>query len=519
MTLPQMKLPGSIFSLLIGLAACTSTPATAPVPVRPSQFGAVIPLPASMQLDTTKVFRVDTSVVVYVDQSADSATLGVANYVRSMLAPYVRQDVQRVAATPLAAKSIRLAIDPSSANGDEGYALDITPEAISIVAKSAAGLFYGVQTVRQLLPPSVENVGALNRRLIVPSGHIVDSPRFAWRGLQIDVARHFLPPRDVKRFIDLISLYKINRLHLHLSDDQGWRIEIKSRPALALVGGLTQIGGGAGGYFTQDDYRDIVQYAASRFITIIPEIDMPAHLNAAMVSYPELTCDHVAPPVFTTVSAPRRVVLCVDSANVYPIIDDIVREISDMTPGPYYHIGGDEVPRLTRTQYVTFLERMQSIVNSHGKQMIGWADISIANLSPATIVQHWSTDSVQLHAARGGKVIMSPGPHAYLDMKYDSTTVLGLKWAGYITPQTVYDWDPGTYRAGVPESSVLGVEAPLWSETAVRAEDFEFLIFPRIISMAEVGWTPQSLRTWSNFGPRLDVGRLRLKALGVNAGN
>ncbi|MEO7366490.1 MAG: beta-N-acetylhexosaminidase [Gemmatimonadaceae bacterium] len=506
--------------LLAAISACTSTPSTAPVPLRLTQFGQVIPLPVSMRLDTSRVFRVDTSTIVYVDESADRAVLGVAQYLRTMLAPYVRQDVQRVASSSaIATKSIRLTIDPASPNGDEGYAVDVTPDAIAIVAKSPAGLFYGVQTVRQLLPPSVENVGALNRRLIVPAGHIVDSPRFSWRGMQLDVARHFLPPRDVKRFIDLVSLYKINRVHLHLSDDQGWRIEIKSRPALTTVGGLTQVGGAAGGFFTQDDYRDIVQYAASRFITIVPEIDMPAHSNAAMVSYPELTCDHVAPPVYTSVGAPRTAVMCVDSANIYPIIDDVVREISAMTPGPWYHIGGDEVPRLTRTQYLTFLERMQSIVNSHGKQMIGWAEIAPANLSTTTIAQHWSTDSVQLHAARGGKVIMSPGPHAYLDMKYDSTTILGLKWAGFITPQTVYDWDPGTYRAGVPENAVLGVEAPFWSETAVRAEDFEFLIFPRVLAMAEVGWTPQSLRAWSNFGPRLEFGRLRLKALGVNAGN
>jgi len=512
-----MKIRSAIV-LIMTLAACTPRgPVTAPVPAHLAD--AVIPRPASIQLDASREFRVDTSTVVYIDQAADSSTLGVAQYVRSMLAPYIREDVQRVSSpTLINTKNIRLTIAPSATPAsDEGYTLDVTPDAISIVAKSPAGLFYGVQTIRQLLPVSVEHPAALARHLTIPTGHVTDSPRFEWRGMMLDVSRHFLPARDVKRFIDVLALYKMNRLHLHLADDQGWRIEIKSRPNLATIGGATQVGGAAGGFYTQDDYRDIVQYAASRFITIVPEIDMPAHLNAAMVSYPELTCDRVAPPVYTSVGAPRTV-LCVDSAAVYPVVEDIVREISAMTPGAWYHIGGDEVPRLTKPQYLTFIERMQSIVNANGKRMIGWADIAPANLSPNTIVQHWSTDSAQLQVARGGKVIMSPGPHAYLDMKYDSTTILGLKWAGFITPRTAYDWDPATYMPGISEVSVLGVESPLWSETLVTREDFEFLAFPRVIAIAEVGWTRQDLRTWDDFDRRLELGRQRLKALGVNAG-
>ena len=512
-----MKTSHASIVLLFCLSACNLAPNTAPVPARLGSNFSVIPMPASIELDTSRVFRVDTSTAVYVTETADSATLAVAQYLRGMLTPIVGHEVRRgVAIGPTGSKRIELSIDPTVANA-EGYKLDITPDDISIVAKTPAGLFYGVQTLRQLLPVSVEYQAAVARRLTVPTGHIVDAPRFEWRGMQIDVARHFLPPRDVKRFIDVLSLYKINRLHLHLADDQGWRIEILSRPNLAKVGGLTQVGGGVGGYFTQDEYKDIVAYAASRFMTVVPEIDMPAHLNAAMVSYPELTCDGVAPPPYTFIGAPRTV-LCVDSARVYPVIEDIVREISAMTPGAYYHIGGDEVPRLTRSQYLTFIERMQSIVNSNGKRMIGWADIAPANLATGTIMQHWSTDSVQIHVARGGKVIMSPGPKAYLDMKYDSTTILGLKWAGYITPQVAYDWDPATYRASVPESALLGVEAPLWSETVVRPEDFEFMAFPRVIVFAEVGWTSQAQRSWNDFNTRLQIGRKRLTALGVNAG-
>ncbi len=472
-----------------------------------------------MRLDAADRFRIDTSIVVVVDESADSATLAVAKYLRTMLAPFIRGEVQRaVASTRLATKQIRLTIDPAAGFGNaEGYVVDVTATSVSIAAPTPAGLFYGVQTIRQLMPASVEYPAAMNRRLTIPTGHIEDYPRFAWRGMMLDVSRHFLPPRDVKRFIDLISLYKMNRLHLHLADDQGWRVEIKSRPNLARIGGSTQIGGEAGGFFSQDEYREIVRYAESRFVTIVPEIDMPAHSNAAMTSYPELTCDHIAPPPFTAIGAPSTV-MCVDSATIYPIIADYVREISAMTPGRYFHIGGDEVPGLSRAQYIGFIDRLQSIVSANGKLMIGWADIAPAHLSPATIVQQWSQDSSQLHVARGGKVIMSPSAKVYLDMKYDSTTALGLKWAGYVGPRTSYEWDPGSFMAGVPESAVLGVEGPLWSETLTRIQDFEFMAFPRAISIAEVGWTPQRLRNWDDFHVRLDYGRARLTALGVNAG-
>jgi hexosaminidase len=473
-----------------------------------------------MQLDAHQVFRVDTSTSIFIDQRADSAAVGVAEYLKAMLAPFIRHDIQRVEPTSVVqGKSIRLTVDSSAAtSSDEGYTLDITPTAISIVAKRPAGLFYGVQTLRQLMPVSVEYTAALSRRLTVPTGHIEDSPRFEWRGFMLDVSRHFLPPRDVERFIDLISMYKMNRLHLHLADNQGWRIEIKSRPNLTNIGGHIEVGGGPGGFYTQDEYRAIVSYAASRFVTVVPEIDMPAHTDAALTSIPELNCDRVTPPPYTGIGAGPGA-LCVDSAATYQVIGDIVREISAMTPGPYYHIGGDEVDNLTRAQYLAFIERLQSVVTSNGKRMIGWADIAPANLSANTIIQHWSGDSAQIQVRRGGKVIMSPGRHAYLDMKYDSTTILGLHWAGYLTPRTTYDWDPAKEIPGIAEGSVLGVESPLWSETLVRVQDFEFLAFPRIISIAEVGWTPQNIRNWDNFEARLTLNQARLTALGVNAGH
>ena len=506
--------------IAIAVLGCTAAPAGGPpTPQAPSFEAAVIPMPVSLELDPARRFIPDTVTTIQIIEGADQATQDVAAFLRSMLAPPLRADVLSVpAATGFTGKSIGLRIDSTAANGAlEGYELAITESSIIISARNPAGLFYGAQTLRQLLPPTIEHPAAFNRRLFVPVGKVVDSPRYEWRGMMLDVSRHFLPPADVKRFIDHIALFKINRLHLHLSDDQGWRIEIKSRPSLTAIGGSTQVGGGKGGFYTQDEYRDIVAYAASRFMTVIPEIDMPGHTNAALTSIPELNCDKVAPPAYTGTRVGFSA-LCVDSAVIYPVLEDIVREISSLTPGPYFHIGGDEVMKLTHTQYLAFIERMQEIVSANGKRMIGWGEIAPAKLSPNTIVQNWKKDSSFLHSARGGRVILSPATKIYLDQQYDTTTILGLHWAAYSSLQNAYDWEPSTFLPGVAASSILGVEGPLWSETVVKVQDFEFLAFPRVIAVAEIGWSQMHRRSWISFADRLNRQAKRLDALGINAG-
>lgn len=500
---------------VVAIAACTRQPATVPAPQPASPEIAVIPLPQSLQVDPSQRFSLDSLTRIYIDEAADSSVSSIASYLSVMLAPTVRGAPQRLAPnSTVPGNSIRLVID--SANRDvEGYEITISSAAAVISARTGAGLFYGVQTLRQLLPPSVEHPAAVGRRLWLPAGRVEDAPRFEWRGMMLDVSRHFLPPAGVKRFIDLLALYKINRLHLHLADDQGWRIEIKSRPGLTAIGGSTQVGGGAGGFYTQDDYRDLVAYAQSRYITIVPEIEMPGHTNAALASIPELNCDRISPPLYTGIRVGFSA-LCVDSAAIYPVLEDVIREVSALTPGPYFHIGGDEVMKLTRPQYLTFITRVESIVRANGKRMIGWGEIAPAQLSPGTIVQNWKRDSSALHVARGGKVILSPATKLYLDQQYDTTTILGLHWAGYNSVKTVYDWDPATFIAGVTEPSILGIEAPLWSETLVKVEDFEYMAFPRVIAAAEVAWT--RARNWESFEQRLAAQSSRLKALGVNRG-
>jgi hexosaminidase len=333
--------------------------------------------------------------------------------------------------------------------------------------------------------------------------------------MMLDVSRHFLPVHDVKRFNDYLALYKLNRLHLHLSDDQGWRIEIRSWPNLATYGGSTAVGGGPGGFYTQEQFRDLVAYATANYVTIVPEIDMPGHTNAALASYAELNCDGKAPALYTGTRVGFST-LCADKDTVYAFIDDVVREIGEMVPTPYFHMGGDEVEKLTPEQYRGFVERVQTIVERYGKRMIGWGDIAPARLSPNVIMQHWKNDQAQLHVARGGKVIMSPSSRMYLDMKYDSTTVLGLKWAGLISLRHAYDWEPATFRKAIPDSAILGVEGPLWAETVEHRGEYEYLAFPRLLAVAELGWSPRQVRSWDGFRRRVAAHGERLSALGVN---
>lgn len=513
-----------LLPLMLGAAACggaTAIQGPAAALASRSMTNSVIPAPASLQLTPADSFSVDSATVIYVEPgNAEVERIG--SYLAQLIGPSIAAAPRVLPATGTAHPgSIHLATGGgSTALGEEGYELTITPERVTIHAPRPAGLFYGVQTLRQLLPPHVEYTAAFPRPMSVPAGRIVDQPRFAWRGAMLDVSRHFLQVDDVKRYMELMALYKLNRLHLHLSDDQGWRLEIRSWPNLARHGGSTEVGGGPGGYYTQEQYADLVRYAQERFITIVPEFDMPGHTNAALASYPELNCDGVAPPLYTGTEVGFST-LCVEREVTYRFVDDLVREVAALTPGVYFHIGGDEVEKLTDEQYRHFIERVQGIVQSHGKRMVGWTEIAPANLLPTTVVQHWRpgeewSAAVVQAVARGTRVILSPSDRAYLDMKYDTTTVIGLSWAGYTEVRDAYDWDPATLIEGIPESAILGVEAPLWSETLGTIRDFEYLAFPRLPAVAEVGWSPADRRAWEEFRVRLGAQAPRWTALGVN---
>jgi hexosaminidase len=395
--------------------------------------------------------------------------------------------------------AVVVTLDAAAAElGAEGYELTIGDAGVQMRARESAGLFHGVQTLRQLLPPSGPVTFA--------GTHVVDVPRYPWRGTMLDVSRHFFGVDAVKRYIDDIAAYKLNVLHLHLSDDQGWRIAIDGRPRLTDVGGRTQVGGGAGGFYTQAQYADIVSYAQDRFITVVPEIDMPGHANAALASYAELNCDGKARELYTGIEVGFSS-FCVDSDATYAFLDEVLGQLAALTPGEYLHVGGDEVQTLTHEQYVHFIERVQAIVTKHGKKLIGWEEVAQAKLAPGSVVQYWNTNgphaaTVRDAAARGAHVVLSPANRAYLDMKYDDDYALGLEWAGRVSVRMSYEWDPATVIDGLPAGAVLGVEAPLWSETLTTIADVESMAFPRLAAVAEVGWSGPH-RDWESFSRRL----------------
>jgi hexosaminidase len=505
---------------LVSACAGAPRPATAPdttaAVARPEQ--ALVPLPASLERGSGGFTITEGTVLAVATQ--DPATQRIANHLVDLIRRSTGVNVPRNIQTGATTEGrIVLRLDEQQKTlGAEGYELTIGPQSALLVAATPAGLFYGVQTIRQLLPHSSEYEAVLYdkpRPATLPALTIRDQPRYEWRGAMLDVARHFFTVEDVQRYVDLLALHKMNRLHLHLADDQGWRIEIKKWPELTGKGSMSEVGGTPGGFYTQAQFAQIVAYAAERFVTIVPEIDMPGHTNAALSSYAELNCKGTAasPRSDTEVGYSS---LCVDKEVTYRFIDDVVSEISAMTPGPYFHAGGDEVKTLTPAQYKTFVERVQTIVQKHGKQMIGWDEIAATSLAPTSIVQHWRPDASKGEIARAPKLILSPADRAYVDMKYGDDTALGLKWAALIPVERAYDWDPAKLVADAPPGAILGVEAALWSETVATMRDVEFLAFPRLAAVAEIAWTPQERRNWGNFRQRLGAQAPRWTALGIN---
>ena len=522
-------------SMVVVTGAPASATATAAVAVQTKStqnsptFGNVIPRPVSV-VATGGTFILSAGTSIFVEPDTGKAR-AIGQYLAEALIPATGYALKVQATNGVPAKgNISLTLggaDP--AIGDEGYELTVTPDLVKLVANQPAGLFYGVQTIRQLLPPAIDSSSVQAGPWKMGTGTISDYPRFAWRGAMLDVARHFFSVRDVTRYIDLLAYYKINRLHLHLTDDQGWRIQIKSWPNLTLYGGSLEVGGTPGGYYSQDDYAYMVDYAKSRYITVIPEIDMPGHFNAALASYPELTCDGVAPDLYTGTNVGFSSI-CVNKDISNTFLENVIGELAALTPGPYLHIGGDEAQATDKAEYISFIQRVQSIVAANGKQVVGWEEIVQAKLLPSSIAQHWNLEissdssaeqqavrqSLQQAAQQGNKVIMSPADKAYLDQKYQASTTLGLDWAGTINLEMGYSWDPATLIDGIAEKNILGVEAPLWSETLNTMDDLEYMAFPRMLGYAEIGWSPQARRDWNEYKTRLAAQGPRLEALNVH---
>jgi hexosaminidase len=477
-------------------------------------MNSLIPMPVSTEQSGGE-FVLSDAANIYVPPD-DTEVAAIGQYLADKLNPSTGFDVQvRVSQGAADSGNITLSIKSDADLGEEGYTLTITEDGIALSAHQPAGLFRGVQTIRQLLPAAVESASPQPGPWRVPTGTIRDFPRFAWRGMMLDVARHFFSVEDVKRVIDLTAYYKMNRFHIHLSDDQGWRIMINAWPDLALIGGSTEGGGSEGGYYTQAEYTEIVAYAQARYIVVVPEIDVPGHTNAALAAYAELNCDDVARELYIRYEVGFSS-LCVDKDITYQFLDDVIGELAAITPGPYLHIGGDEARATSREDYLRFMECVREIVQAHGKVMVGWEEIAQIDLPPTTIAQHWNTDPAQIEADRAPNVIMSPAGHAYLDMKYEPSSPLGLDWAGLINVEKSYSWDPATLLRDISEDRIMGIEAPLWSETLETIDDIEYLMFPRLAGLAEIGWSPAAGRGWDEYRMRLATHGPRLRAMGVN---
>lgn len=385
----------------------------------------------------------------------------------------------------------------------EAYELHIKQDSILLKAATAEGAFRGVQTLRQLIPESAEDTLAEYPVWVIPGGIIRDKPAFGYRGSMLDVARHFFSVEDVKKYLDVLAYYKMNYLHLHLTDDQGWRIEITSWPKLTEIGGQTEVGGAPGGFYTQEEFKDLVAYASERFITLVPEVDMPGHTNAASVSYPILNGNGKTPQPYTGMRVGFST-LDTRKDTVYQFIDDVVREISALSPGPYFHIGGDESHATKPDDYQHFIKRVVPIVRKYGKIPMGWDEVATVDLDDDVVAQFWQEEeNAEKAVEQGMKVLMSPAKKAYLDMSYDSVSKFGLHWAAYIPVDSAYTWTLETYSKNIPRAAILGVEAPLWSETISDISELEYLAFPRLLGIAELGWTESTDRSWEEYKTRL----------------
>jgi hexosaminidase len=509
----------------------------------------VIPYPASVTVDASVRHTLGSGATIAISTPGDSGLRSLGRVTAAML----REELGAPAAARARAGAVSLVLAPSdSAAGPESYRLDVSPRVITIRAPRVAGLFYGVQTLRALIEAerdsSDDSMGTpRSRRVVLRGVHIADTPRFAYRGLHLDVGRHFAPVSFVKRYIDLMSRYKYNTLHWHLTEDQGWRIEIKKYPRLTEVGSCrkeTQLGRNRQPYvgdsirycgsYTQAEIRDVVSYAQSRHVTIVPEIEMPGHSKAALAAYPELGCTPGPFEVRTTWGVDEDI-LC-PKEETFTFVENVLTEVMALFPGTYVHVGGDEAPKarwraspvaqdVIRREKLKdeaelqsyFIQRVERFLNAHGKRLIGWDEILAGGLAPQATVMSWRGISGGIAAARAGHdVVMTPGSHTYFDHNQGDVRFEPLSIGGYLPLDTVYAYEP------IPDSltaeqgrHVLGAQGQLWTEYMPTTEQMEYMAYPRALALAEVLWSPKAARNWDSFRRRLLPRLFALDRLGV----
>ncbi len=519
----------------------------------------IIPEPVSIKTTTGK-FTLPAGIVIEADNSTQ--VVPVTDYLKNKLAVATGKTVSVKHNASFAAIKLVLNKTENPVLGKEGYQLNISTKNIVIKANQPAGLFYGVQTLMQLLPKEIESKTFVrNVNWIAPCVSITDYPRFGWRGLMFDVARHFFTKQEVKQYIDAMVRYKFNLLHLHLADDEGWRIEIKGLPRLTEVGAYNAKRVGYfgtfaappaneprtyGGFYTQEDIKELVKYAQDHFVNILPEIDVPGHSLAAIASYPELSCtpgaenykvrsgevimdwSHGQPPVALIDNT-----LCPANEKVYEFMDKVITQIAQLFPFPYIHLGGDECPKnfwekseavkmlmqkegLKNMEEVQsyFEKRVEKIVESKGKKFMGWDEILEGGLAPNAVVMSWRGMKGGIEAAKmGHEVVMSPTTFAYIDYMQGDPAIESKVYSTLRLDKT-YQFEP------VPDSVdaklIKGGQANLWTEQVYNLRKAEYMTWPRGFAIAETMWSPKEKKNWDNFSGRVEGQFPRLKTAEIN---
>jgi hexosaminidase len=522
----------------------------------------IVPKPVSATVGSGSFTLGRTARIVVAPGAGTAAELSVADDLAAYLRPATGYPLPAMAGAPAPGDIVIKIGDPGTlkpADQAEGYQLDTTASNATIEAPTAHGLYNGIQTFRQLLPPWINSARVAQVPWTTPVVTITDYPRYPYRGVLLDIARHYEPPSAVEELIGQAAGYKINVLHLHLSDDQGFRLAIAGFPRLTSIGGAGSVGTGGrqqdpGGFWTQAQYKAVVAYAAAHFITLVPEVDSPGHNNAIIMSeYDDtgnpalpanphgINCGQVNPPQWDYTEDVGYSALCPDSPDTWAIMTAIIDQLTALTPGPYYDLGGDEVPTslLSAAKYAQFINTEAPLVTKQGKTVMGWADIAGPGTTPpaGSVAEYWQpaagsapgTETGREAVAKGMKVVMAPADHTYLDQKYVVTATtsvpasLGMNWAcpAGCDVSSAYNWDPGSLVTGVTDHNVIGVEGDMWGETVATMSNVDYMVFPRLLALAEVAWSPSAQRTatspaYRDFLQRLATQGARLQVANIN---
>jgi hexosaminidase len=512
----------------------------------------IIPKPVSMTV-SEGAFHLDRQTKIYAD-TANAEIRAVAMQLKRKLDSATGYDIAITTKQP-AGNLIMLQVDSDTANyvNPEAYRLTSDEDHVIIKAPSTAGVFYGMQSLLQLFPPQIYRTDYTlvpqNIEWNVPAVEIRDYPRFEYRGMHLDVARHFFPVEFVKRYIDLLAMHKMNRFHWHLTEDQGWRIEIEQYPKLTEVGAwrdstlVGHYGTGIydderyGGFYTQEEIREVVDYAQKRHVTIIPEIEMPGHASAALAAYPELGCVEDKNYQVKTTWGVFEDIYC-PSEQTFTFLENVLTEVMRLFPSKYIHIGGDEAPKKQwkeskRAQQVIereglnnekelqsyFITRIEAFLNENGRQIIGWDEILEGGLAPNATVMSWRGTTGGIEAAKENhNVIMTPTSHMYFDYYQANSQTEPLAIGGFSPVKEVYNFDPIPEELSNKESEfVMGAQGNVWTEYMHSDDKVEYMAYPRASALSEVTWSPKSKQNWTDFWRRLQTHFDRLEVLGVNA--